>query len=241
MVFAERDRYKHYTDEWHNLRKIKGMVSRSTAVAVIVVGSLGTLSTRSTMKETRMPDFNQQNVAAMLRVDSNEVSRLSEALMDASPYSYAVNNMYMNRKFVKDVLKESEWASEQLNIPKQFILSQWFMEDGMLQPSGFNYVRKNNLAGIQNSNREPARFDNLHEFAKDYVAILQKDGVNNTNDFIDIVNGLCDGNYAGGEGPISYGSKVLTTMGQLRFVGNEYDQYYQKSYKEFNSYAELDR
>ncbi len=227
------DRNKVYTEHKEPQVGLKNIL-RKTAMSTLIVG--GCLLINPVYPEkTNMPSIDELTYADRLE-RLRDASKLSDRLIGLSPYKHYIDTRYMNVPFLIKVSDESEWASKQLNIPKEFIMAQWLMESGRLQPSGFGYVSKNNLAGIKRGN-DPMEFEDLHGFASSYVSILQKGGIRDTKNFWKIVKSLRKRNYFANESPLHYGTKVLSVLRLLSHVNDKYGSYYKESLDGLHGFA----
>lgn len=159
-----------------------------------------------------------------------EAKHISDALIRSSPDINAAKSAYLTPVFIGGVLLQAQKASNELQIPKEFIVAHWLMESGKLQGLA---VSKNNLGGILRGKR-PAKFESLDDFRKKYVSILKKDGVKNTS-FISTIAILHRKHYVFGESEEVYRSKVHGVSHMLAAaVGGEYAVYYSKATKDSN-------
>ena len=159
---------------------------------------------------------------------NEEPRKLSELLLNFRNLDGTTRIIYANPNYMGNVLNEANWAANQLQIPRAFVLSQWLMEAGLLtgRPSQ-TAIANNNLGGILDKSKI-RRFPDLHSFSIQYVSILRKDGIGNNDDFSKIVKTLHQKHYVVGESPNVYGNKIMGTLSFLKDASPECGAYYKK-------------
>jgi len=132
------------------------------------------------------------------------------------------------KKAVSSMLKEAEFVSKKLNIPEPFITSHWMMESGFLDKYSRNKALSHkNLGGImQKGTLRLQDFNDLHDFACSYAAILASNNVQDMDGFWPIVNKLHEGGYYGAQDALSYGRSVRNMLGRIKEIDKSYRDYY---------------
>lgn len=204
-------------------------ILRTAAVGAALLVGIGALNPSYANFHELIPNTAMAPTAERVR-KVNESIKISERLVEVSPYKTQESRKYMKPKFVFNILEGSSAASKQLNVPDKLVLAQWLMETGMLQPTGFSYVSKNNFAGIKERKRlggfKAKEFGNVDDFEKYYARILRKDGLHDTQDFWGSVKTLHDSHYFTNESAMQYGNQLLAVLSILKDVGPEYNKYY---------------
>ncbi len=205
-------RYNKPSDDWRR-SQLKSML-RTSVVLGFAVGSIAIGTSRNSME--------------LLRHDIHTVTE------PFGLHSASKRPGLTGREYVRELFYESERASRKLNIPQEFIISQWFMESGIFTNQDGPAVRANNFGGILEPNAHGKvlmRFKNLHQFSNEYIKILKSEGVRNMSNFKSIVERLHDMGYFTDQSSESYGSDVLGDMYRLQRLDphSKLSRYYWKS------------
>ena len=126
----------------------------------------------------------------------------------------------IGKSYAERIVREANWASKELNIPRELVMAQWLMESGKLQ----NQValRKNNLGGLMARGSLIGFYDHnnesgLHRFARSYVRTISfmLDGQGDRSTFERFVHAIEQEGYSTTDTERSYKMKLI---GMLRLL-----------------------
>ncbi len=140
---------------------------------------------------------------AAMTIYSNLLADLRYDALQPSPF--------LNAGYVQNVMDQASWVSEKLQIPKVFVMADWFMEIGKGSTLSNLNIQYNNLcnAGMQTSNGfDLMRFPSLMAFSIKYVGILSAAHVPPTSNAYIIVSDMQKSGFFGNESVQSYLANV---------------------------------